>query len=194
MKKRILLVPILISLIAILILSLCCYFYLHKLTIPNHIIFSGTQYFRVFPLKSDSKSAFSIISIDGKEKIDVVEGKYKSGAKFIELRYYELVKNKWKQVCYTLNPQPLRKNDILKDISAMGYYIFEILDEKVDSIIYEDDNGKWVLPVYSINSRRFTAYYREEYLMHKYYQIYAMDKNGKVIWKQFSDQYWGKTK
>ncbi|MCX7711546.1 MAG: DUF5050 domain-containing protein [Clostridia bacterium] len=166
----------------------------------NPLFKAGAQNFMVYSDPSIQNPLFTILSLDGRDKIEVKGVKYKEGFRIVESIRSELQNREWRFVESThMNSNPEDKTIQEKPdekIKAWGngdYEVFEILDPDVCSFTLENKSEKYIVPIYNVGKCRFVAYYMKYFDSHQeYHQLYAFNKKGEKVWQLYSDTYWGR--
>ena len=148
---------------------------------------NGSQLFLVDEKTGDSKIIFGFRTLDGKKAFEVNDSQWKDSTKYLETKEMELKNGIWTQG--SMSQSPYASKDYVRTAGTDSYIILEIVDPNIESVKYESKQDKTVLPIYNINSRRFVAFY--QYIDYKtYYQVYALNKEGKEQWKLFNEDFW----
>lgn len=129
---------------------------------------------------ADNNAFLYFIAPNGKEKIEVSEGRFADGTKIFESRSFKRYLGWWKQESVGQSEQTIDK---VRSVGGnMFYHLLEITDPAITNLIYEYQVGKKVpLKIIEVNGRRFTSYYRQPENKGDY-QIYGLYERGDILW------------
>lgn len=141
--------------------------------------FNGTQPFTIdLSLTAEEGVIFRLISADGKEKVEVVDGKFADGTKILESRGFIHKPQGWRQT--GAGQSEYKEQDKIRLCGYQEYLIYEAVDPNIVSMEYKDENKIAKVPFIEVKGRKFAAIYR--FFRPNYsYQINFMNKNGEAI-------------
>ena len=148
-------------------------------TSQNNYMANGTQPFVIDKsLTNEEKVIFRLISSDGKEKVEVVDGKFADGTKILESRGYTKKFYGWQQT--GAGQSEYNDQDKIRLCGHMHYLIYEAIDPNIVSMEYRDEKKNTKVPFDEINGRRFAAIYRF-YRTNYSFEIHFLNNDGEAI-------------
>lgn len=141
--------------------------------------FNGTQPFTIdLSLTDEEEVIFRLISADGKEKVEVIDGKFADGTKILESRGFIYKSKGWQQI--GAGQSEYKEQDKIRFCGYQEYLIYEAVEPNIASMEYKDENKIAKVPFIEVKGRRFAAIYR--FFRPNYsYQINFLNKNGEAI-------------
>lgn len=132
-------------------------------------------------------TVFRLLTPDGKEKIEVNDGRFSNGTKILESIVYQHQFNQWKQII--MGQEPYKTNDPVRVAGNGQFGILELVDPNIVKVQYETKLEKVDLSISQVRNRRFVAY-KQIPGKKEYYQVYAIGNSGQVLWQLFPEGYW----
>lgn len=164
--------------IFLIIIVIAGLLYDHSLLVAEKEEFLTVDFSITVPADNDAFLCF--ITPDGKEKIEVSEGRFADGTKIFESTSYKHYAQGWKRGSTGQGEQTIDK---VRSVGGNTYYhLLEIRDPAITSLVYEYQAEKKVsLKIVELKGRRFTSYYRQPGNKEDY-QIYGLNERGDILW------------
>lgn len=156
-------------------------------TIPSSAIESTIQPFIIDYNIDDKGPVFRLQTPDGKEMIEILDGKFSDGTCILEAIVYQRHSNQWNQI--TMGQEPYKPNDPVRGAGNGQFGILELVNPNIVKVQYEMKQGKIDLAISQVKNRRFVAY-KQTPGNKEYYQVYAINNSGQVLWQLFPEGYW----
>lgn len=153
--------------------------YFHSYLTPEEEIFLAMDF--IIDVNTDNGAFLRFITPDGKEKIEVFEGRFADGTKIFESRSYKHYPGWWKE--YSMNQEEQTVDKVRSVGGNQFYHLLEIMNPAIRNLVYEYQAGeKGQLKIVEINGRRFTFFYRQPWNK-EYYEIYGLNGKDETLWE-----------
>ncbi|MDR3587803.1 MAG: hypothetical protein P4L59_21205 [Desulfosporosinus sp.] len=136
---------------------------------------------------SSQGPVFRLLTLHGKEKIEILDGKFSDGTSILESIMYLRDSNRWNQI--TMRQETYQPNDPVRGAGNGQFGILELVNPNIVRVEYETKQEKIKLSISQVKNRRFVVYKQTPENM-EFYQVYAINNSGQVLWQFFPEGYW----
>ncbi len=156
-------------------------------TLPSSSTEITIQEFIVDYNISNQGPVFRLLTPDGKEKIEILDGKVSDGTSILESIIYQRDSNRWDQIA--MGQAPYKPNDPVRGAGNGQFGILEIVNPNIVKVQYATKQEKIDISINQVKNRRFVAY-KQTPSNKEFYQVYAINNRGQVLWQLFPEGYW----